>query len=181
MTEFSEEGVRNSTSLHRTSHLSHWSAVCCVEKVALYDAKVTRWPPGDRVLCPKRDVSLTSAPSPCHLSPKRAGPAPAPSQNLATRAGRASDGGGGLSPWSSAARDPRPSGYVELMRHRAHRADEIEFSAELEDDAAQSGFGSPRPRAGRVGEVANLYGHTCSTIFRPPRCPTQQASPPARA
>jgi hypothetical protein len=53
----------------------------------------------------------------------------------------------------------RPREAPAAAGESAHRPAEIEFFGELEDDAAQSGFGSPRPLAGRVGEVANLYGH----------------------
>jgi hypothetical protein len=58
------------------------------------------------------------------------------------------------------------------MRLRAHRSAGIEFSVELEDDAAQNGFGSPRPRAGWVAEVANLYGHVLDNIQTDPMPPT---------
>jgi hypothetical protein len=54
----------------------------------------------------------------------------------------------------------------------AHRPDEIEFSVELEDDAAQRRFGSLRPGAGRGGEVANLYGHVLDNIQTDPMPPT---------
>jgi hypothetical protein len=77
-----------------------------------------------------------------------------------------------LGSWSRLGRLPRPTGYVEPMRLHAQRPAEIEFSAELEDDAAQSGFSSPRPRAGRVGEVANLYGHVLDNIQTDPMPPT---------
>jgi hypothetical protein len=66
---------------------------------------------------------------------------------------------------------------IEAAGESAHRPDEIEFSVELEDDAAQSGFGSPRPRAGRVGEVANLYGHVLDNIQTAPMPPTASKSP----
>jgi hypothetical protein len=59
-------------------------------------------------------------------------------------------------------------GRAEAAGESAHRPDEIEFSVELEDDPAQSWFGSPRPRAGRVAEVANLYGHVLDNIQTDP-------------
>jgi hypothetical protein len=60
-----------------------------------------------------------------------------------------------------------PIGRAEAAGESAHRPGEIRFSVELEDDLAQSGFGSPRPRAGRVGEVANLYGHVLDKMRNP--------------
>jgi hypothetical protein len=50
----------------------------------------------------------------------------------------------------------------------AHRPAEFELAAELEDDHGQSGFGSPRPRAGGIAEAANLYEHVLDNMRNPP-------------
>ncbi len=70
--------VRNSTSPHETSHMSHWSALCCGAKVALYDRKA---PQGGLDLGMGRlecDGSLTFSASPCRLSHRRGLSVPSP-------------------------------------------------------------------------------------------------------
>jgi len=55
--------VRNSTSLHETSHPSHWSALCRGEKLSLCDGKAPQARPGPRTRHLECDGSVTSAAS----------------------------------------------------------------------------------------------------------------------
>src|SRR3954452_6657319 len=79
-------------------------------------------------------ISVTSSTPPCRLSPQRAGPAPAPPQNLATRASR-----GGLS-LPGSARDarahrapasggPNPSRAPPLTRQSLGAQGELQLEA----------------------------------------------------
>ncbi len=68
--------VRNSTSPHGTSHMSHWSVLCCGEKLVLYDRKAPRGDLDTWMRRPEGDVSVTFAAPPCRLSHGRGVPVP---------------------------------------------------------------------------------------------------------
>ena len=52
-----------------------------------------------------------------------------------------------------------PVPLAEAPRQAAHHQDQLELALELPEQAAQKRFGTPRPRAGGIGVVANLYWH----------------------
>jgi hypothetical protein len=63
--------------------------------------------------------------------------------------------------------DPRSgvvTGRGEVAGESAHSPGEVELAVELEYQPAERRLGRPRPRAGRVGVVANLYGHVIDNI-----------------
>jgi len=74
-------GVRNSTLPHETSHASHWSTLCCGEKVALYASKAPQHLGGGDYVPHLRDVSPVPATQGSH-------PCALPAESLTSRAFR---------------------------------------------------------------------------------------------
>src|SRR3954447_2841544 len=66
-------------------------------------------------------------------------------------------------------------GRTEVAGESAPSPDEVELAVELKYQSAQRRLGSPRPRAGGVGVVANLYGHVLDNIH-----PLNPLPPPRR-